>query len=168
TRASALHHVDVLNRDRAAVAEVDHQDRETDRRLRRRHGQHHEREDLAHQVVVMDRERHEVDVDREQQELDRHQDDDDVLAVEKDAEHAEREQDRRDREVVAEADQGHGGRHQETPWRGGTLTSTTDSSRVRPTWRAITWRRTPSRWRKVSTIAPIIATSSTRPAAWNT
>ena len=40
----------------------------------------------------------------EQDELDRHQDDDDVLAVEEDAEHAEHEQDRADGEVMAEAD----------------------------------------------------------------
>ena len=48
--------------------------------------------------------RDEVDVDREQDQLDRHQDDDDVLAVEEDAEDAEREQDRGDGEVVAEPD----------------------------------------------------------------
>ena len=47
------------------------------------------------------REGDEVDVDREQDQLDRHQDDDDVLAVEEDAEHAEREQDRGDGEIVA-------------------------------------------------------------------
>ena len=41
---------------------------------------------------------------REQDQLDRHQDDDDVLAVEEDAEHAEHEQDRADGEIMAQAD----------------------------------------------------------------
>ena len=40
----------------------------------------------------------------EQDQLDRHQDDDDVLAVEDDAGDADREQDRRDDEVMGEAD----------------------------------------------------------------
>src|SRR6185437_10043895 len=40
----------------------------------------------------------------EQDQLDRHQDDDHVLPVQKDAEHAEHEQDRADGEVMAEAD----------------------------------------------------------------
>ena len=37
---------------------------------------------------------------------------------------------------------------------------------VRATCAAIDWRLTPSLWRSVSTIAPIMATSSTRPAIW--
>ena len=45
-----------------------------------------------------------IDVDREQDELDRHQDDDDVLAVEENAENPEREQDGADDEIVAEPD----------------------------------------------------------------
>ena len=52
-----------------------------------------------------------------------------------------------------------------TPWRGRTLTISTASSRRRATWREIRWRRTPSRARKVSTMAPIIATSRMRPEA---
>src|SRR5262245_44015203 len=36
--ASAVHHVDVFDRDRAAVAEIDHQDRQADRGFRGRHG----------------------------------------------------------------------------------------------------------------------------------
>ncbi len=46
----------------------------------------------------------EVDVDGQQDQLDRHQDDDDVLAVEKDAEHAEGEQDGADGQEVTEPD----------------------------------------------------------------
>src|SRR5262245_5280949 len=107
----ALHLADVFDRDRAAVAEIDDQYGEPDRRLGRRHGQHQHCEDLADDVALEHRERHQVDVDREQHELDAHQDDDDVLAVEEDAEHAEGEQHRRDREIVAEAD----GQHQTPP-----------------------------------------------------
>jgi hypothetical protein len=44
---SALHHVDVLDRDRAAIAIEDDEDGEPDRRLRSRHRQHQQREDLA-------------------------------------------------------------------------------------------------------------------------
>src|SRR5438105_14132230 len=102
--ASALHHVDVLDLERAAIAEIDDQDGETDRRLSRRDGQHEHREDLADEIVQDDRKGDEVDVDREQHQLDRHHDDDDVLAVEKNAEDPEREQDCGDRQVMGEAD----------------------------------------------------------------
>jgi hypothetical protein len=55
-------------------------------------------------VLQIGREGDEVDVHRQQHQLDRHQDDDDVLAVQEDPEHAEREQDRRDGQVVAQSD----------------------------------------------------------------
>ena len=57
-------------------------------------GQHEHREDLSGEVAEEGAERDQVDVHREQDQLDRHQDDDDVLAVQEDAEHADREQDR--------------------------------------------------------------------------
>ena len=56
----------------------------------------------------MGRKRDQVDVDREQHQLDRHQDDDDVLAVQEDAEDPEREQDRGDRQIMGQADLEHG------------------------------------------------------------
>src|SRR4030095_8989934 len=102
--SSALHQVDVLDRDRAAVAEIDDENGEPDGGLRRRHGEHEQREHLADDVAEMRRERHQVDVDREQDELDRHQDDDDVLAVEEDAEDAEREQDGSNSKIMPKAD----------------------------------------------------------------
>ena len=37
---------------------------------------------------------------------------------------------------------------------------------VRATWAVMFWRRTFCLWRSVSTMAPIMATSSTRPAIW--
>src|SRR4051794_11047842 len=157
---SALHQIDVLNRNRAAVAEIDHQDGETDCGFSGRHGEHQEREDLPDDIAEEGRERHEVDVDREQDQLDRHQDDDDVLAVDEDAEDAQREQDRGDREIMAEADD------HISPCPGRTFTTSIACALVRRTCAAISWRLTRSLWRRVSTIAPTIATKSTTPAAW--
>ena len=97
---SALHRVDVGDGDGAAVAVEDDEDGQTDRRFRGRHGQDEEGEHLADDVVEVGRERHHVEVHRQQYQLDRHQDDDDVLPVQEDAEHAEREQYGADREVV--------------------------------------------------------------------
>src|SRR6185312_372958 len=157
---SALHQVDVLDRDRAAVAEIDHEDGKPDRGLRRGDRQHQQCEHLADDVAEMGREGHEVDVDGEQDQLDRHQDDDDVLPVEEDAENPEREQDRSDREVMAESDG-----HVCSPCPDGTLTTSIAVAGVRPTWLEMLCRLTVARCCKVSTMAPIMATSSTRPAA---
>src|SRR6516225_10322947 len=65
-KTSALHHVDVLDRDRAPVAEVDNQDRETDRRLRRRNCQHEHRKRLPDEVAQKDREGDKIDRHRKQ------------------------------------------------------------------------------------------------------
>src|ERR1700730_10217709 len=85
----ALHQIDVLTRDRAAVAEIGDEDGEPDRGFRRRHGQHDQRVDLSDDIAEETRERDQINVDREQDELDGHQDDDDVLTVEEDAENPE-------------------------------------------------------------------------------
>src|SRR3954469_16571894 len=66
---SALHHVDVFDRDGAAVAEIDHQDGKPDGRFRCGDGQHEEREDLSGEIALERREGDQVDVDREQDEL---------------------------------------------------------------------------------------------------
>ena len=50
------------------------------------------------------REGDKVDVDGEQHQLDRHQNDDDVLAIDENARHADGEEDRRDAEIVSEPD----------------------------------------------------------------
>src|SRR6516225_11082524 len=80
-KASALHHVDVFDPDRAAVAEIDDKDGEANRCLCRCHRQHEHREGLADEVVEKNHERDKVDADREQHHLDRHQHDDHILAV---------------------------------------------------------------------------------------
>src|SRR5216684_5529052 len=115
----ALHRADVFDLDGAAIAEIHHQDGEPDRRLGRGDGQHEHGEDLAHDVALEDREGHEVDVDGEQHQLDAHQDDDDVLAVQEDAQDAKGEQHRGEAEIVTEAD-GH-----DTPSPVGTFTVVT-------------------------------------------
>src|SRR5262245_16245121 len=99
---SALHQVDVFDRDGAAVAEIDDENGEADGGFGRGHGQHEEREHLAREVAQERGERDEVDVDGEQDQLDRHQDDDDVLAVDEYAEDTDREQERGDDKVVRE------------------------------------------------------------------
>src|SRR6516165_6505064 len=53
---SALHHADVLDPDRAAVAKVDDEDGQPDRRLRSRHGQHEHGEGLPDHVIQQHRE----------------------------------------------------------------------------------------------------------------
>src|SRR5215831_4362458 len=55
-KQSAFHHVDVLDRDCPAVAEVDDEDGEPDRRLRRGHRQHEHGEGLADEIAEEDRE----------------------------------------------------------------------------------------------------------------
>src|SRR3954463_2571803 len=138
---------------------VDDEDGEADRGLGGGDGQHEHGEDLAGHVVEEGREGDEVDVHREQDQLDRHQDDDDVLAVEEDAEHPKHEQDPTDGEVMAQAD------HSSTPCPTPGCMLTTASRGRRWTWRETFCGRTSERLRRVSTIAPTIATSRTMPAA---
>src|SRR3989442_9842790 len=145
---SALHQIDVLDRDRAAVAEIDDHNGEPDGGFGRRDGEHQERKHLADQVAEEGREGDQVDVDGEQDQLDRHQNDDHVLAVEKDAEDTEREQDRADGQVMAEPD-GH-----DSPCPGRTLTISIALALLRATWSEMLWRLTAGFWRSGSTIAP--------------
>src|SRR5262245_58092942 len=157
---SAPHEVDVLDRDRAAVPEIDDENGKPDGGLRGRHRQNQQREHLPDQIAEEGREGDEIDVHREQDQLDRHQDDDHVLPVEEDAEDPDGEQDRRDGEVVAEPD-GH-----DSPCPGRTFTISIASSRVRPICCETFWRLTFGLCCSVSTMAPIIATRRIRPAAW--
>ena len=66
-----LHHIDVFDLDRAAVAEIHHEHRKTDRRFRRRHRKHEQREYLADDVADERRKRHQVYIDSEQDQLDK-------------------------------------------------------------------------------------------------
>src|SRR5580704_15752943 len=70
---SALHQMDVFNRDAAAVAEINHKDREADGRLGGGDGQHNHGEDLAEQIVLINRKSDKVDINRQQHQFDRHQ-----------------------------------------------------------------------------------------------
>src|SRR5580700_11087884 len=159
----AFHQIDVFNRDRTAVAEIGDEDGEPDRGFRRRERENDQRIDLADDVAEESRERHQIDVDGEQNELDRHQDDDDVLAVEEDAQDPEREQDRGNRQIMPEPDD-HGS--PPSPCPDLTLTTSIAVSRRRATWLAIFCRRTFGLCCRVSTMAPTMATRRITPAAW--
>src|ERR1035437_6737632 len=159
---STLHQIDVFDRDRAAVAVIDHEDGEPDRGFRRRHREHQERVDLPDDVAEMAGKGDQIDVDREQDQLDRHQDDDHVFAVEEDAENPEREQDRGDREIMSKAN-GHVLLPRPCPVR--TFRIFIAVAGVRATCVGISWRFTRSLWRSVSTLAPTMATSRTMTAA---
>src|ERR1700730_1349030 len=155
---STLHQIHVLNRDRAAVAVIGDENGKPDRGFRRRHGEHDQCIDLADNVAEEGGESDEIDIHRKQNELDRHQNDDDVLAVEEDAENPEREQDRGDGKVVAEPDD------HDSPCPDFTLTTSIAVDRRRATCWAMDWRLTPGLWCSVITMAPIMATSRIMPA----
>src|SRR5690606_5707371 len=101
-RASTLERVEFLGADRAAVAEQQHEDGQADGGFGRGHGQDEEHEHLAMHVAQVVREGYEVHVDGQQHQLDGHEQHDQVLAVEEDPDHRQREQDRADREKVSE------------------------------------------------------------------
>src|SRR5206468_465702 len=103
----------------------------------------------------------EIDVYREQDQLDRHQHQDHVAAIEENAEHADREQDRRDGQVMREGD------HSFIPSPTSGWVSRTASFGRRAFCRDTFCGRVSLRRRWVSTIAPIIATSRIRPAISN-
>src|SRR5262249_18741729 len=102
-----------------------------DRGLRGSNRQYQQRIDLSDDVAEMGREGDQIDVDREQDQLDRHQYDDDVLAVEKNAENPQREQHRGDGEIVAKTD---GHVLLPSPCPGRTLTISIEAAGVRATW----------------------------------
>ena len=151
-----------------AVAEQHHQDRQADGRFGRRHRQDEEHEDLPGHVAQVMREGDEVHVDRQQHQLDGHQQHDQVLAVQEDADHRQREQDAAQRQVVAERE-----RPMLMPPRFAALGSATAA---RSSGAILTMRRRSAfltatccdgsmwrlslRWRSVSAMAAMMATSS--------
>ena len=149
----------VVNRDGAAIAEIDDEDGKPDRGFRCRDRQNEKRKNLPCEISEIDRKRHKIDVHREQDQLDGHQDDDDILAVDENAEHADREEQRGQDQIMRTGRQS---RH--TPCPGLTSSSSMASAGTRLTCRRMDCRRTPVRWRSVRTMAPIIATSRISPA----
>src|SRR5688572_30766510 len=127
TGALALHRRQVIDVDAAPFAEQHDEDREPDRRLGRCHREHEEHEHLAVDVAEITGERHEVEVRGEEQELHAHEKENDVLAVEKNAGHGEREQDRRERQKLRKRDH--------SRFSGGIFTMRTRSLRSTDTWR---------------------------------
>src|SRR6267143_3066451 len=97
---SSFQLVEVFDVDGVQVAEQDNENRQPDGRLGGGHGEDEEHEHLPGDVAEEVREGDEVQVDRQQHQLDRHQQHDQVAAVEEDADHADREEDRAQHEVV--------------------------------------------------------------------
>ena len=148
------------NRGTIAVEEINDQDGQPDGGLGSGHGQHEQRKDLPHQIAQIYGKGDEVDVHRQQDQFHRHQDDDDVLAVQENAQHPDGEQDCRDGEILGEPDNHY------APSPGLISIMSTAMAAVRAFCTEITCLRTPGLDRNVSTMAPIIATSSTSPAIW--
>ena len=98
--------------DRELIADRDRidrqrsEDRKADGGFGGRHGQHEKHEHLSRCIPEEAREGHEIDVHRQQHQLHAQQQHDDVLAVDEDARDADGEQQRAEREVVAERDHG--------------------------------------------------------------
>src|SRR5262245_54257428 len=99
---SALEEIDLRHVDGAAVAEIDDDDSEPDRGLRRCDREHNQCEHLSDEVAMEGGEGDEIEIHRKQHQLDAHENDDHILAVQEDTENAEREQDRGNREVMGE------------------------------------------------------------------
>lgn len=95
---------DILDRNRAFVAEEDDENGKADGCFRRRDRENEHGEHLPRQVVQERREGNKVDGDRQQDKLDRHQNNDDVAAVKKDAEDTQREQDAGNEQEIFHAD----------------------------------------------------------------
>src|SRR5690606_13321593 len=164
---SSLQRVDLGDVDRAAVAEQRHQDGQADRGLGRGHREDEEHEDLPRLVAEVPRERDEVDVHRQQHQLDRHQQDDDVLAVEENAGHADAEQHRAQRQVVSSSRALSGELHccRASPpvasspcFSAGMLTMRRRSAARTRACSAGFWCLVPGRRRRVSATAAITAT----------
>src|SRR6266403_2777252 len=96
--ASAFQRIELIDVDRVHRAEQCHHDRQPDGRLGGRHGQNEKDEHLTVQVAQVTRERDEIRVHRQQHQLDRHQQHDQILPVQKDPDHRDREQQRPDSE----------------------------------------------------------------------
>src|SRR5581483_4396657 len=153
SRISSLERVEVLDVDGIEVAEKHHQDREADRRLGRRHREDEKYEHLAGGVAEEVREGDEVQVDGEQHQLDRHQQNDQVAAVEEDPDHADREQDRAQHQVVRQLDR------PAHSFSTGMATRRTRSSRRTRICSAGACTRVSLRRRSVSAMAAMMATS---------
>src|SRR6185437_7907656 len=155
--ASAFQGVQVFDVDAAPLAEQHHQDGEPDGGLGRRHGEDEEHEHLAVDVAEVAREGDEVEVGGEQQQLDAHEQENDVLAVEEDAGHRQREQHARERQQLCQADHGR--------FSAAIFTSRTRSSRRTATCLLMSWYFRPARRRMVRVMAATIATSSSMAAS---
>ena len=100
--ASTLQGVERVRIDVGLVAEQQHQDGKTDGRFGRCHRENEEDEHLPVHIAQVVRERDKIHVHREQHQFNRHQQNDQILAIEKDANDGERKQHRAQRKKVAQ------------------------------------------------------------------
>src|SRR5690606_28690793 len=165
--------IEFFDADRRLVAEQQHEDGEADGCFGGRHGEDEEHEDLAVQIAQVVREGHEVQVDRQQHELDGHEQHDQVAAVEEDAHHGDREQDRSDRQEMAQRESVHALPSSALAGATGAATRAVAMGTItrRSLARTCTW--SPGlmallslRWRSVSAMAATMATSRMKPATW--
>src|SRR5574343_607955 len=170
---SALQGIEVLDVDAVLVAEQQHQNGQANGRLGGGHGEDEEHEDLSVHVTQVAREGHEIDVHRQQHEFDRHQQHDQVLAVEEDAHHSQREQHRANREVVSEGDAHHffssaagSATGAGAAWVTSTLTTCRRSRAFTRTWMDGSMALLSLRWRRVRAMAATMATSRMAAAIW--
>src|SRR5687767_1419468 len=97
---STLETVEIFHVDGVQVPEQHHQDGKTDRRLGRSHSQDEEDENLTGGIAQVMGERDEIHIHRQQHQLDCHQQNNNVLAVQEDADDGNSEQDcAKDQEV---------------------------------------------------------------------
>lgn len=102
--ALPLHLGDILNCDRAFAAEEGHENGQADGRLGRRDGEDEHGKNLARQIAEIGGEGHEIDIHGQQHQLDRHQYHNHILAIEENAEDAQREQRRAQPQKMCKSD----------------------------------------------------------------
>jgi len=82
------------------IAEQHYQDRQTDGGFRCSDCQYEKHENLPRRITKIMRKRDKVHVDRKQHQFDRHQQNDDVPAVQEDPDHADREKNRAQHQIM--------------------------------------------------------------------
>src|SRR5215203_994360 len=98
--ASAFQAVEVFDINGLQIAKEHNQDRQSDGGLGGGHRENEEHENLARGIAEIMRKSDEIHVHRQQHELDRHQQDQHVLAVQEYPDHADREKDRAQYQVM--------------------------------------------------------------------
>src|ERR1700687_5278487 len=148
---SAPHRVEIFDVDAPALPEQHDKDGEADGGFGSRDGENEKHEYLPAQVPEIARKGDEIEVHGEQHQLYAHQEQNDVLAVEEDPRHRDREQDAGQHQEVRQADHGR--------FSDLILASETRSTARTATCAAMSWTLCPARRRIVSAMAATMAIS---------